>query len=247
MKRTEAAAIALEQMGNLRDLCSTRANLGDALAVMGRWPLAELTLRAALASAARLGLPSTAALARHNLGRVLAQRGKLDEARSVEVAAVEAYVALGNRRMEGGSRIYLAGIEQLAGDLAAAEREARRAVETLSAAPAVRCYALGALARVLLASGRAAEAAEVALEAMRLMDELGAIDAGESLVRLVHAEALAESGDQAGAKRAITAARERLLSRAARIRDRESRDSFLANVAENARTLTLATAWADGG
>ena len=66
---------------------------------MGRYAKAEETLRAAKATAERLGLPGTAALAAHNLGRVLARRGALVEARTVEQSAVDAYRSLGIRRV----------------------------------------------------------------------------------------------------------------------------------------------------
>jgi tetratricopeptide (TPR) repeat protein len=243
----EAAAAALERIGALRDLCSTRANLGSAYADLGRYDQAEALLRAAKATAEQLGLRGTSALASHNLGRVLARRGKLADARAVEQSAVEAYRALGNRRMEGGSRIYLAMIAELAGDLPVAEREARQAVDTLSVAPPVQCYALAMLSDVLRRADRFGEALDVATRASSLLGELGQIDAGEALVRLVHAEAYHQVGQLDAARNAIVAARDRLLERAAKINDAHARRSFLEAVPDNARTLELAAAWSGQG
>jgi tetratricopeptide (TPR) repeat protein len=240
---TEAAAGAFEQIGNQRSLCETRSNLGNALSEIGRYADAERTLREASAAASRLGLRSIAALAAHNLGFALARLGKLDEAQLVERSAIEAYVAAGNRRMEGGCRIYLAMIAELAGQLDVAETEARAAIEALSGAPPVRCYALGALAHVLLARGCASEALEVARQATALLGELSQIDAGESLVRLVHAEAHYAAGDAATARASIRTAKTRLLERSANIRDTASCRSFLEDVPENARTIALARDW----
>ena len=238
--------MALEALGDLRDLCSARANLGNACSEVGRYAIAELTLREAKRSAEKLGLPGTAALAAHNLGLVLARRGKLAEARAIESAAVEAYATLGNRRMEGGSRMYLARIAALEGDTQAAEDQARRAVAALATAPPVRAYALATLADVLLATGRVDEAVLVAEEANQLLEELGRIDSGESLVRVVLAEARHRAGEHVRARELIAIAQERLLARAARIRDTELRRTFLDSVPENARTMDLGRAWSAG-
>jgi hypothetical protein len=96
---------------------------------------------------------------------------------------------------------------------------------------------------VLLAQGRAADAARESAAAAELVDA-GAED-GETLIRLTHAEALHASGNEEGAKRVIGVARDRLMARAARIRDAAYRESFLERVAESAETLRLARVWLD--
>jgi len=63
------------------------------------------------------------------------------------------------------------------------------------------------------------------------------------LSRLGYAEALDATGDHAAACAAITEARDRLLAQAARIDDPSRRKTFLENVPENARTLSLARQW----
>ncbi|MCE9578617.1 MAG: hypothetical protein K8W52_36155 [Deltaproteobacteria bacterium] len=66
---------------------------------------------------------------------------------------------------------------------------------------------------------------------------------GEPLVRLVFAEALAATGDLAGARTAIATARARLERVAANITDPTWRASYLERVAINARTFELDRAW----
>ncbi len=238
---TEASAVGLEKIGDLRLACSARANVGFAYAEIGQYALAEAKLREARAAAERMGLVSVAVSAGHNLGMVLGHLGRLDEARALEAAMADALAQQGNRRLEAGARMYLAAILSAMGDHDGAEREARSASE--STARPIRCAALATLARVHLAKGHVPLAAGAAREAMDLLEELGTIDEAEPLVRLVYAEALEATGAHEDARAAIARARERLLERAAAISDPAWRASFLENVPENARTLELASAW----
>ncbi|XXY50110.1 hypothetical protein WME91_03035 [Sorangium sp. So ce269] len=108
--------------------------------------------------------------------------------------------------------------------------------------PPLRAAALAVLAEALLGLGRAGEALAAAGEAMSMLESLGTVEEGESLVRLAQAESLAANGDVAGARAAIFAARDRLLARAATVGDPALRELFLAR-RENARTLALAERW----
>ncbi len=235
-----AALAATEETGDRRNACSIRSNLGFTLAELGDFQGAEAALRTTLGDADHLGLRDVATAALHNLGHVLAYGGSLDEARLLEQRAVDAFRAQGDPRMEGVARTYLAKITLLAGDLVTAEREARAAAEVLRVAPPLRAAAVAVLARVLLALDRAAEALPIAREAFATLESLGMIEEGESLVRLVHAEALAALGLHDEFSRAIADARDHLLARAAKISDPEWRGRFLAAVPDNARTLELA-------
>ncbi len=235
-----AALAATEETGDRRNACSIRGNLGAILTELGDFNGAEEMLRTTLSDADRLGLRYVATVAIHNLGHVLAYCGRLDEARILEQRAVEAFQQQGDSRLLGVARTYLAMIALLSGDLATAERDASGAAEALRVAPPLRAVAVAVLARVMLAQGRAAEALPIAREAFATLEELGMIEEGESLVRLVHAEALAamELRDELAA--AVTSAREHLLARAAKISDPEWRRRFLTAVPDNARTLELA-------
>jgi tetratricopeptide (TPR) repeat protein len=241
-----AAVEACERAGDLRGAQRYRGSAGYACLELGAFDEAVRELRDVLEVSRRLGLQRLAAVARQNLGLALAHAGALDDARAEEGRAVQDFLESGNRRMEAASRYYLGWIRLMAGDAVGAEKSTRTAVEMAAGPPlipAVRAEGLGILAAILLARGRADEAREAAAEGKRLLDELGGIDGGESMIRLSDAETRHATGDVDGARAAIASARDRLHERAQRIGDPALRASFLERVPENARTLALATAW----
>jgi tetratricopeptide (TPR) repeat protein len=237
----ETALAFFEQAGDRRNACLTRANLGYAFSELGDYEGAEHALRSVLTVAERMGLHEVAAVALHNLGRVLAYRGTFEEGRSIQKQAIDAAHKHEHPRLLGLSQAYLAELELLAGDLAVAEPEARAAVDALSGVPPLRAGALAVLARILLAEGRADDALRAAREAHTLLESLGTIEEGEAMVRLVYADALAANGHTDAFARAIAAARDHLLAKASRIRDPAGRQRFLTAIADNARTLALAS------
>ncbi|AUX46951.1 protein kinase [Sorangium cellulosum] len=238
----EAALAAYEQVGDRRNACITRANLGYSYGELGDFGGAEAALRSALDAADRMGLHEVAAATQASLGQVLAYRGRLAEARAVEEVALASSQRLGDPRAEVVSRSYLAKIALLGGDFGAAEREARLA-ETLESASPLRVAATAIRARALLGLGRAGEALAAAAEALAALESLGGLEEGESMIRLVYAEALSAAGDPGKAAAAIAAARDKLLDRAESVRDPEWRRRFLSLVPDNARTLALAEQW----
>ncbi|MEP7119332.1 MAG: hypothetical protein ABJE95_00245 [Byssovorax sp.] len=238
-------AASFERAGDTRLATLQRINVGYAYLVLGAFAEAERTLREVIVAARPLGLGLVVANAQHNLGMALARRGSLEQAIAIESAAERAFHLQGDRRLEAGSRMYLAAIHALAGDREAALRDALAAVEMAADLPTVRAHALATLAQITLARGRPREAAATAAEAMSLIDGADA-DAGEALVRLIFAETRDAIGDTPGARAAILVTRNRLRARAARISDPELRESFLQRVPENARTLELAAAWIPG-
>ncbi|WP_437777356.1 protein kinase domain-containing protein [Sorangium sp. So ce1097] len=238
----EAALAAYEQVGDRRNACITRANLGYSYGELGDFDGAEAALRSVLAAADRMGLHEVAGAAQASLGQVLAYRGRLAEARAVEEAALASSQRLGDPRAEVVSRSYLAKIALQAGDFVAAEREARRA-EALESASPLRVAATAIRARALLGLGRAGEALAAAGEALAALESLGGLEEGESMIRLVVAEAFAAVGDARRAAAAIASARDKLLARAASVGDPEWRRRFLSHVPDNARTLELAAQW----
>ncbi len=131
----EAALSAYEQASDRRSACVVRCNLGCIFNELGDFESAEEALRAALAGATRMGLDDLAAAVMANLGQALAQRGRLDEARLFSQRAVDAFHRLGDPRMEGVSRTYLAKVDIIRGDLDRAEAEARAAARLLAVAP----------------------------------------------------------------------------------------------------------------
>ncbi|WP_437779709.1 serine/threonine-protein kinase [Sorangium sp. So ce1097] len=235
-----AALPAFEQAGDRRNACSVRANLGFLYGEVGDFETAESALRTALAAAQRMGLDDLETAAVQNLGYVIAHLGQLEEAKQLEQRAAAAFHQQGDRRMEGVALSYLAQILLRSGDPAGAEREARAAVEALQVAPPLRAAAVAVLSRALLAQGRPEEALPAAREAFAQLEEAGSLEEGESLVRLTYAEALAAAGAAREAAEVLAAAREHLLSRAAKISDPTFRERFLTCVPDNARTLALA-------
>jgi tetratricopeptide (TPR) repeat protein len=239
----ESALLAFEQGGDLRNACTMRANMGYVYSELGDFDRADTALRQALSAADRMGLRELGAAILHNLGRVLGLRGFLDEAKALEVKAIESFGQQGDPRLEGVSRVYLAEIFVAAGDFASADREASAAVDMLTVAPALRVVAQAIRARALLGQGQNEAAFALSIEAIAALEALGDVEEGESSVRLIHAECLAARGAQAAAISAIVTARTRLLARAARIGESAWRQRFLADVPSNARVLSLADSW----
>jgi hypothetical protein len=161
-----------------------RSTVGFLLAELGDFQSAEDALRTALADADRMGLQEVNGVLLQNLGYVVAYCGRLDEARSLELRALEVLEKRGDARLEGLCHNYLATIA--------------------------------------------------------LLDQPGMVEEGESLVRLVHAEALRAAGRQGDFVAATAAARAALQARAAKISDPEWRRRFLTAVPDNARTIALA-------
>ena len=237
---TELSIPSFGYTGDRRNACLGRVNAAHAILQLGDYARAERTLRASLADAERMGLHNVSALARQNLGPSLAMQGALGEARAIEMEAIDAFEAQANRRQEGRGRVYLAQILAQGHDLAGAEAEAKAAAARLATIPPLRALALGVLARVLLVMDYAEASLATAREAMDiLITPPGGMEEGESLVRLIYAEALQATGNLAAAEDAIAVARKRLLARAGRISDLMLRASFCEGVPENSRTLLL--------
>ncbi|MGK3961960.1 serine/threonine-protein kinase PknK [Sorangium sp. So ce118] len=237
-----AALAAFERAGDRGNACAVRMNVGYMHAELGDFEGAEEVLRSALASAERMGLHELAAATLSNLGHVLGYRGQIEEAQRTEREAIALSQRLGDPRTEGSARTYLARIALIARDFEGAEREARTAAEILQSAPPLRAAAVAARARALLGLGRFDEGLSAAGEAFSMLTAIGAIEEGESSVRLVYAEALAANGMEADCAAAIGAARERLLERAGKISDPVWRERFL-TLPDNQRTLAMAERW----
>ena len=236
----EAAIHAFEAAGDFRGACHSLINVGYTYYLLGEHERAAHHLERALALAERTGTFVLIAFAKHNLGMALARLGRLERAAQIEREAALAALGQGDVRLETATRVYLARILAESGDLAGAASEAKDAVATAPSGSPMQAYALATLAAVLPALGRHAEAREHAAAAYRLLGVLGNIDDGDAFVRLVFAEVALAHGDRDVARRAIFAARDRLVDRAAKISAPAWRNSFLRRVPENARTLALA-------
>jgi serine/threonine protein kinase/tetratricopeptide (TPR) repeat protein len=233
-----------EQAGDTRAACRYLVSAAAACIELGAYQDAERALGDALSSAERMGLSGVTASSWHHMGMLLARLGDTRTAVQREDAAIEAFVAQGDRRMEGAARLYRALFLSMDdAQLDRAEAETLAAIDAFGLTPPLRAYALAVLGRIRLIGARPERAEPSAREAMDVLDALGGVEEGESYVRLTFAEALDATGDHDAACDAIATARVRILERAAMIHDPAWKESFLERVRENARTLELARQW----
>ena len=237
------AIASFEQAGDTRAACRHLVNAAAACIELGAYSDAERALTDALSSSERMGLSGVTALAWHHQAMLQARLGDTKTAVQREDAAIEAFVAQGDRRMEGAARLYRALFLTMDMELERAESETRAAIEAFGLTPPLRAYALGVLGRIRLTSSSPRSAEAPAREAMAMLDSLGGVEEGEAYVRLAFAEALDAAGDRDAACEAIATARVRIMERAAMIHDPQWKESFLHLVPENARTLELAKEW----
>jgi tetratricopeptide (TPR) repeat protein len=235
-------ALALAQaLGDQRCTTEMLLNVGMGLLDLGVLEEAERTLSSTLTAAERMGLDALVSCVLVNLSWVQGHLGRLaDATRSAERSRALAH-RHGDRRVAGASEIRLAMLD-LGVDLDRAEAHARAAVDTLRPVPPVLPFALAALARVLLARGRPAEALASATEAFALFQQLGNVEDGEASVYLAYGLCLQATNDRPRAREVLTAACRRLQARAALI-DRPSwRAAFLERIPDHAQTLALGAA-----
>ncbi len=241
LEHIERAVTSFDRVGDVREAASERVNLGFARMELGLYPEAEVTLREALRDADALGLSHAGATARENLGAVLTRLGALTEARSLLEEAIETFSSQKNRRMEGNARVYLGELLGRVGETEAAERELVTSIERLASVKPLLPMALAALALLQLQTNRIDEAAATSARASEALSSVGHPDEGEALIRLAEILVFIARGRQTEARASALSARDRLLERAAKIREPRWRSAFLA-VEENARTLELAEA-----
>jgi tetratricopeptide (TPR) repeat protein len=192
--------------------------------------------------AAETALGEVGPLRRIFLSWLYADRGALDKARATAIEIRESCRAHHNPLGEARGSWVLAEVLRRIGDLEGAEREIQAA--QAMAMPLDQPGMLATLAALRLAQGRPTDALAAAEDAMARSAAMGGYGLFRgAFVRLVHAEALHASGAHDAARRTITDARARLLAIAGKITEPSYRTSFLDDVPENARTLTLARAW----
>lgn len=109
--------------------------------------------------------------------------------------------------------------------------------------PIYRLWHMALLAQFHLNQDRAAEALQVATEGLEFSKSLGLRAPEHESLLLVHAEALAATGNMRQAHAAIHAARESLRARAYKIPDLILRQRFLEGIKAHARTNQLAREW----
>jgi tetratricopeptide (TPR) repeat protein len=242
-----ASTRAYDLAGDRRNACMGRVNLAYGYMELGEFEAAESELRGAIETAERMDARGIITSALHNLGFTRFRRGDLDEALTIERAAVDRAVAQSDVRMEYASRFYLARIHWSRGEFAESLREASVVLDDARTTKPVRAAGLAIAARAMLSLGYATEALEHAERSVALIDSIGGIEDGEALARLVLAETKMACGHADEAHRAIASARDRLNTGAARLADATARDAYMQRIEEHARTMALADEWLAAG
>jgi tetratricopeptide (TPR) repeat protein len=232
-----------EAAGDTRAACRNLVSAAAACIELGSYAEADRALNDALVSAQHMGLSGVSASVWHHQGMLHARLGEPRSALLRADAAIDAFVAQGDRYMEAAARFHRAFFLASAEELEQAEEEVRLALGHSGATPPRRAFGLAILAAVHLASGNTARAEAPARESVQLLERLGGVEEGEAYIRLTYAEVLDALGNQDGAREAIATARVRILERTAMIQDAQWKDTFLERVRENSRTLELARAW----
>jgi tetratricopeptide (TPR) repeat protein len=239
----EAAAREFESAGSLRTAWEHRAAAGFMCLELGMLSRGEDLLMEIIRTTEGVGLHHLNAVAKHNLGRRIAEVGRIDEGRVLERSALKAFQAHGNRRMVGLTHVFLGRIALLDGDPLEAELHARRGLELLEHESGSKIVALATLAQVLLEVERPEDAMVHAQLAYEHLQGLELVHEGESLTLLAYAEALWGCKRVSEALQAIEAARVGLLERAERLGASDVRYGFLSRVPENAAILRHAQEW----
>ncbi|HEX2574066.1 MAG TPA: protein kinase [Polyangia bacterium] len=240
----ERASAAYQAVGDERAALAARLLSATVLLWMGGQADAEAEISACMEAAERLGLLLLQGWAQSYLLEALGRRGAYEEIRERWEVFMSPVQTFGNPQFLAQAKVSLSRSLLLSGQAEAAEQEARAALELCGEPSPWRCVCLTALAQVLVERGQAAEALAWAREAMAFIELHGGCTKGiEAELRLVHAEALAATGDMAGARAAIGAARARLHARAETIEEDAWRRAFLEDVRAHVRTLALAREW----
>jgi tetratricopeptide (TPR) repeat protein len=233
-----------ERIDEARTIHMAQTYEGVALVKLGAVEAGERLLREARAGATALGLHLVAQFADLFLADALTDRHELDEAEALLQECREQ--AARSALWRAVWSISAARIARRRGDFDAARALVGSALvvcEPLS--PGYSAHAGAILGKLELErGGDPAQAARLVTEALRRLDSVGTwrTDVG---IRINCAEVLRATGDHAAAKRALAAACAQIATRAAAIDELGFRASFLADVAENARALSLTRAWDD--
>jgi hypothetical protein len=237
------AIMVFDVVGDVRNAAVQRDNAGFALIQLGAFAASEHMLVDAIASAERLGLITVVNKAKLHLGQFYSRSLRTDESVRTLAEAAEGFALQRDPVGEGLARIYRAGAMHLGRDHVVAEREALACLPLLDGSPPYRAAALGLIALMRIDAGDALGAYEAGAEAMEILEAYGGTIEGEAIIYIGYAEGLRGKGDIDGSKRAIKAARERLLARAAMIKTPALRRGYMEMLREHERILMRAGEW----
>ncbi len=242
LARRTSALERFTAAGDVRNACHERAQLGAALLRIGAHDEAERALTDALGIAEPMKLFVVGTI-KATLGFAAFRRGKAELAKRHLADAIALAVNGGDRQLEAAARCHLVLVHTLEKNDEAAISQSDIALELSQPFPALRAQALGVRAAALLFAARPHDALANVQQATRLIDHHGGAGEAESLIRLTHALALSQTGDDERAARRIRDARTRVLALAERLTEARHKRAFLERITENKRILELAEAW----
>ncbi|MEM9489919.1 MAG: AAA family ATPase, partial [Myxococcota bacterium] len=243
LRELEHCALNFERIGDVRQACLHRSNIGYAKLELGLFSEAESDLRIALDMATQMALEALVNGARRNLAVALSHRGATDEAHALAEQALDWFTKQGDRRMAALAGLTLANICIVKQDIDRATHAVHGALASMSDSSPLKPTALSILARTHLVRDQPDQALQFAQQAMQLLDSLHSIEGDETIIRLIYSETLAATGQLSSASAVIASAHEQLLSQAKRIDRSDWRRSFLEDVPEHARILNFAQKW----
>jgi tetratricopeptide (TPR) repeat protein len=230
---------AFGKLGAERSQLVARTVLGLALASLGELPRAVEVMKEGLVRARFFD----------QAGAWLQVHMSLVLSSSSEPAHQEAAhrMALHSREVErtnpmhvGISTVSLSRVALARGALSEAESWAREACELLGPLALYQLRARICLSAALRGQGRLADSLAEAVQAVRLLEQVGGAGAASVEAWLALAEACLAQGDDAAAEEAVRKAVDCLRLRAADLPDAVARERFLSRVPANARVIQLA-------
>jgi tetratricopeptide (TPR) repeat protein len=242
----EALRLA-QTAGNARRACMCSVNLAGALSDVAEFDEASHFFAQALETGRKLALPHATLAAFICRLFLLADLGTPQDVTALMTEGQQVVGATGDIRSLALLQLGCARIALRQHDLQKAANWAAKACQLAIDLRSELPQTQAVLSQVHFALGRPEEGLKLARAAYSGLVALARTGVGDSLIRLAHAEALHATGDNEGARRAITDAKGCLLARAAAIRDSERRTAYLTRILDHARTIELARHWLDEG
>jgi eukaryotic-like serine/threonine-protein kinase len=248
LRWAEEAHQAFREAGSERDLVTALSSEGQARMALGDTEGGLARAREAMGVALRVGQPYGITYARQQLMLMLVGSPDPEHQREARALALGWAETENPNRVHLGSALLVLGWQAaFGGALAEAESLAHRACETLAPVTAFAPLARWLLGGVVLAQGRAAEARQIAEEALRELERAGGGGSAKVGLLQVLADTCFILGDTSAGEETLRHAVRCVRSRAEAIPDPAIRDRFLSQVPENVRVLELARQrWGQG-
>jgi serine/threonine protein kinase/tetratricopeptide (TPR) repeat protein len=240
LRLCQHAVEAFERAGHRRAAAETLGNVGVALMEVGQLDEAEGQVRKLLSTAERMGLDHMLGGTYYLLSNILAYKGAHDEAREFSSRAIDWTTKNGERYFLIYARLYASVNEYLAGNMSAAEQNARIALHMVENNSSLRPFARALVARALLGRTKRDEAVPLAEAAYNELQELGKVQDGEAIICLAFAECLLATPDVDRARDVLRKVVEQLYRRSESLPITEWRESFLSRIPEHRSLIQLA-------